>query len=344
MPRVALTLLLVWTGASVWADTALPPLGARASALGGAFTAVADDATAFHWNPAGLVHGPFLRLGFFVGDTFDDRGDWVNALRAGRASAPGSLSSDRAIGFSAALTLFGISVYQFRHTFETLAGGALRVEALETLEVGASFVQSLPLEDLTVGVNLRYVRGTAFEGARPATTIPGSERNVSDLVRAATATAGKSEADAAIDLGLLYQPREVIRLGFTARNLNRPTFHSENGESLFLERHARVGAAFFAPGELSLSADVDLLARQEELSGGGWREVSLGAEKTWGGPRGRLSLRGGLRAEFARGGLERPALSAGLGVRLDDFLLEVAGSAATARQRAGFWAGLTYRP
>ena len=25
--------------------------------MGGAFVAVADDATAVHWNPAGLVHG-----------------------------------------------------------------------------------------------------------------------------------------------------------------------------------------------------------------------------------------------------------------------------------------------
>jgi hypothetical protein len=33
------------------------PQGARAAGLGGAFTAVADDATAIYWNPAGLSQG-----------------------------------------------------------------------------------------------------------------------------------------------------------------------------------------------------------------------------------------------------------------------------------------------
>jgi len=347
MLRASLTIflvLLVMPGAAqVWGDTSLPVLGARAAALGGAFTAVADDATAFHWNPAGLAQGPFLRLGFSASGGFEDRDELVNALRAGRADAPGSLSSDRAIGFSGSLTLFGFSIYQFRYTAETLSAGRLGSQALETLEIGASFVQSLPVDDLTVGVNLRYVRGNAFAGARAAQEIPAPERNVSDLVRAATATNGHTEAEPAFDLGILYQPREFIRFGFAARNLNRPTFHSDHGESLYLDRQARVGVAFFAPGPLVVSADVDLSARQTELPGGGWREVSVGAEKTWSALP-RLSLRGGLRAEFGAGGLERPALSAGIGVRLADFELSVAGSAAGARERVGFWAGLTYRP
>lgn len=35
------------------------PVGARAVGMGGAFTAVSDDATAPHWNPAGLVYLPY---------------------------------------------------------------------------------------------------------------------------------------------------------------------------------------------------------------------------------------------------------------------------------------------
>jgi len=35
------------------------PVGARAAGMGGAFTAVADDATAIWWNPAGMVYLPY---------------------------------------------------------------------------------------------------------------------------------------------------------------------------------------------------------------------------------------------------------------------------------------------
>ena len=35
------------------------PVGARAVGMGGAFSAIADDATAPFWNPAGMVYLPY---------------------------------------------------------------------------------------------------------------------------------------------------------------------------------------------------------------------------------------------------------------------------------------------
>ena len=49
-------------------------IGVRAQGMGGAFTAVADDATAWWWNPAGLAGGPFFNavLEFDRPDTSTD--------------------------------------------------------------------------------------------------------------------------------------------------------------------------------------------------------------------------------------------------------------------------------
>src|ERR1043166_1692648 len=45
---------------AVLAQTAAP-VGVRAEGMGGAFVAVADDATAAWWNPAGLATGALFR-------------------------------------------------------------------------------------------------------------------------------------------------------------------------------------------------------------------------------------------------------------------------------------------
>lgn len=46
------------------------PIGARPTAMGGAFTAVADDVTAVHWNPAGLAQLSKKELGAMHADLF----------------------------------------------------------------------------------------------------------------------------------------------------------------------------------------------------------------------------------------------------------------------------------
>ena len=64
-----LFLILAVSPASFAGVDAMPHLrlgaGARSIGLGGAFTAIADDATATVWNPAGLGSAPDLSLQFF---------------------------------------------------------------------------------------------------------------------------------------------------------------------------------------------------------------------------------------------------------------------------------------
>jgi len=71
----------LWLIIPVYGQTVFPfesarPLyvGARALGIGNAFTAVADDATAGFWNPAGLIQWQGVKL--FGVNKFHDRGDY----------------------------------------------------------------------------------------------------------------------------------------------------------------------------------------------------------------------------------------------------------------------------
>src|ERR1043166_7174466 len=64
-----------------------PPVGVRAAGMAGAFTAVADDATAAVWNPAGLASGSYVS-GILDGGRFDRQ----SAVFAGFGSPPPALT------------------------------------------------------------------------------------------------------------------------------------------------------------------------------------------------------------------------------------------------------------
>ena len=81
MKTVYTVLCLLWLVTPVYAQAKFPfesarPLyvGARALGMGNAFTAVADDATAGFWNPAGLIQWQGVKL--FGVNKFYNREDY----------------------------------------------------------------------------------------------------------------------------------------------------------------------------------------------------------------------------------------------------------------------------
>ncbi len=324
------------------ADTASPLVGARATGLAGAFTAVADDSTAFHWNPAGIVYGNLIRAGFYAGTSFQDRNELVNGVRQGLPGDRSVLDGGDGIGFSASFTMLGVAVTGLTETSSFLEDDILHSRGLEALDVAVTLVQSLPLDELTVGVNARFIRGTAFEQGEPASFVPPANRNVSDLVDRATAGEGRTENEFGLDLGLLYQPNEWLRLGLMARNLTEPTFHTESDNEIVLPRHARAGVAFMMESDFLVAVDADLTSRNF-LSGldgiAHWRELSVGVEKAWGSRR--VAVRAGLRTEIAGGSLARPGVSLGGGIRIAMVIVDFGVITSTQRRQGALWLGVS---
>ena len=78
-------------------------VGTRAQGMGGAFVAVADDATATWWNPAGLATGATISFVFDHGRTI-----WRRRIR-GRRVPPGSEATN---GFAFTTPALGFSYYR----------------------------------------------------------------------------------------------------------------------------------------------------------------------------------------------------------------------------------------
>jgi hypothetical protein len=135
-------LLLIASAASAQTTDVV---GVRAQGMAGAFTAVADDATASWWNPGGLAGG-----GLFSGVI--------------EYSRPNRDSDETVRGFTAAYPALGVSYYrlplsQIRLTTSTAPTSAVRQDQGVLSLYGATFGQSLG-EHLVVGSTLKLLHAT----------------------------------------------------------------------------------------------------------------------------------------------------------------------------------------
>ena len=130
-------------------------VGTRAEGMGGAFVAVADDASAVYWNPAGIATGATFDLQVSAGE-----------------------GSQRFVG--AALPVLAATYYRTRQAtgLATVSGspdrqnegsGEVQVRTLTTSNVGVTVVQTV-VPGLVIGTTARVVRG-GVESFDPRTTV-----------------------------------------------------------------------------------------------------------------------------------------------------------------------------
>jgi F plasmid transfer operon, TraF, protein len=238
-------------------------VGTRASGMGGAFVAVADDASAVYWNPAGLILG----ASFFSLAIDNNRGEAEpdeDAQRGGSRSAT-------LIAFST--PPLGLSYYRLGSTKLTplattfTSDRATRLERLTTHHAGVTLVQSVT-SSFAVATTLKLVRGIAASGV----VIDG---NRDDLLDDGGDLPDRSTSEFDADIGVMATLGSV-RAGLTVRNATEPDFETPGDEPLELKRQTRAGLAYFGMQGIILAADIDLERAQGSL--GEVRNFAAGAE------------------------------------------------------------------
>jgi hypothetical protein len=242
-------------------------LGTRAAGMGGAFVAVADDASAVYWNPGGLAAGAFLSL---VLDRNSSESIWDDRPIA---------RSESATLVAMAVPALGLSYYRLRATTVAPSGATAATESLVTHHTGITLVQSLT-DSISIGTTLKFVHGVA------AVELPSAPAATEDLLDRAEHLDGSGSNEFDADIGILAR-FGTLRAGLTLRNVREPDFELPGGETaLQLDRQIRGGVALTLATNLVVAADVDFV--RVPGAAGEVRNVAFGAE-------GRVTPRGLIR-------------------------------------------------
>ena len=265
----------------------LESLGSRAAALA-AFVAVADDASAVAWNPAGMVLGPLFNLSVGIGRESSIPDDPpVPIDQAERLSG---------ILLAVGAPPLGVSYYRLAtHGVDGSAAavdegrqdGQVIVRTVVTSHLGATVLQSIG-NFLTVGTTVKLVRGSVgSEVARASTWEAGFDH--ADTLMTTSSTTGD------LDVGLMAAAGR-FRAGLVVRNLTEPDFDDGRGGEVELARHARVGAAWGDrwPGRSRTIVAVDADLTRVPHHYGDRRDIAAGIER-WLLQQQKLGLRAGIR-------------------------------------------------
>lgn len=182
-------------------------VGARASGMGEAFCAVADDATAIHFNPAGLG---FLKKPAFVGvhsDLYPDLDSGMSHSFLGYAQPVGK-------------NTFGLGL-NYLNTGEHIItdDSPDGIGTFKWYDLAAIFSLAHSFSDnFSVGANLKYIYSEVYYIKRKA-------------------YAG--------DLGLLYKtPVKGLNLGATIENIGSKIYYIDEPQADGLPANVKVGAAY----------------------------------------------------------------------------------------------------
>jgi hypothetical protein len=299
---IALAALVLVLPAVAGAQT-YESVGTRAQGMAGAFVAVADDATAAWWNPAGLATGALMNA-------------VVDKVSITEPAEPAGLEAARRTstnGFAFAVPSLGLSYFQVK-VYDVVPtpttdpssqarqedGGPARVRQLRFRQFGMTVGHSLN-DHVVVASTLKLLKGGVLDA--PGTLDSDGLEQAEDL---APETAFRAD----LDLGAMVSFTRV-RMGISVRNVTTPEFGDTDVLRMELDRQARAGLAILSGRlgpieQMTVAVDADLTRTPSVF--GDLRHAAAGVEVMLSGRR--LALRGGVARNTA--GLERSSQSTGI--------------------------------
>ena len=312
--RAAPLLLLLLLGLAPMASAqSFNLVGTRARGMGGAFVAVADDASATWWNPAGLPNS------LIVDGVVDFQSDGFTDPQPTPVSGKSAGARNGSFGLAFAFPALGVSYYRLRQsgleptTAEAAPdrqdpGTAPLARSLLSQQFGVSLVHSIG-DALVVGGTVRFVRGSVA-------TVPASATDPDAALDAVGDASGPESSHGDVDLGALLRLSRV-RVGVAARNLAAPEYRADDGLVWRVDRAVRVGVAVVGDADRAgrqvwtVACDADLTRERTPIGGLHVSTVDDARPAVAGGAS--VMLSGGLWVEGqAIGGADRASRGWGL--------------------------------
>jgi hypothetical protein len=276
-------------------------VGTRARGMGGAFVAVADDASATWWNPAGLATGASF-------NTVVERGQ---IREPGRPVIGGPAWRDTSSSFAIAYPALGLSYYRSRVSSigspspdrQDRGTESLALRSFSMTSFGVTFGQSIG-QHLVVASTARLARAGAVSSAASPSA---------DLLDRADDLEGPRHTLTDLDLGAMVRVGS-LRVGASLKHVSEPSVGS-GADRVTLPRQARMGGAIVGGRTGVLDAwtaavDTDLISTTTVR--GDERRVAAGGEAWIFGHR--FGVRGGVSASTV--GARRTVGTSGASVAL----------------------------
>ena len=190
-------------------------LGTRAMGMGGAFTAVADDESAFYWNPAGITQVKYVSIMFGAGaqgENFDFLEDTLDKISDTEKLNPEDFklgSGYLNLGLIGGVTsrYVGVNFYSENSiSMDHPEHSNLNID-VSSFNYGTLTIAANIKEKMSVGLNVKKVMAGI-----------GSGRVAEDKVELNETSYADGDG-IGFDLGVLYRLSDQVKFGFIARNL-----------------------------------------------------------------------------------------------------------------------------